>query len=670
MRPARQTRSAAIVVAALAAALTGAAVPLSTSAVAAEPRTVPVAADTYVSAQTPSTSYGTSPRLRVGGSPRQVTYLRFDVPAAGQLLRGRLRLYATGASQPFEVRRVASTAGLESGLTAATAPVPGSQTVRAGGAAARRWGPAGHWLTIDVTPLLPATGVVTLALLPLSPGPTVLSSRDAGSARAPRLLLDQADTAVATPSATVQATRETQPVPHAGDAADDVAVWIHPTDPALSTIIGTDKLGGLAVYDLAGKELAYYADSSPNNVDIRYGVPLGGRLETLVVTSDLTTKALRVYRVDEATRGLEEVSARALTVGIGLYGLCTYRSAVTGKLYAFDSDSSGTLQQWELFDNGGRMDARKVRQISVGSTSEGCVADDAAGALYLSEEDVALWRYDAEPTGGTTRTAVDVVGAGRLVPDIEGLALYQGAGGAGYLIASSQGSSSYAVYERRAPNRPVGTFTIGAGPVDGVTHTDGIDVVSTALGSDFPDGLFLAQDDRNDDGNQNFKLVRWGAVAAQLLGSAAPTAAPAPTPSTGPTYYVDALAGDDTRAGTSAQTAWRTLAKATTVPLAPGASLLLARGSTWTGPLKLTGSGSAAATAVVGAYGNGPAPVIRDAGTCVSVPGSHVVVQDLEVRGCTWAGVEIGGTADTVQRTLVTDTAAGVSIKAGASDNH
>ena len=36
---------------------------------------------------------------------------------------------------------------------------------------------------------------------------------------------------------------ETSPVPHTGDAADDVAIWVHLTDPVLSTIIGTDKQG-------------------------------------------------------------------------------------------------------------------------------------------------------------------------------------------------------------------------------------------------------------------------------------------------------------------------------------------------------------------------------------------------------------------------------------------
>jgi myo-inositol-hexaphosphate 3-phosphohydrolase len=37
---------------------------------------------------------------------------------------------------------------------------------------------------------------------------------------------------------------ETQPVGHGGDAADDPAIFVHPTDPARSAIIATDKKGG------------------------------------------------------------------------------------------------------------------------------------------------------------------------------------------------------------------------------------------------------------------------------------------------------------------------------------------------------------------------------------------------------------------------------------------
>src|SRR5687768_12690185 len=78
---------------------------------------------------------------------------------------------------------------------------------------------------------------------------------------------------------------ETDPVPSSGDAADDAAIWVHPTDPARSTIIGTDKQGGLAVYDQVGRELYYYPDGKMNNVDLRYDFPLGDARVALVGAS-------------------------------------------------------------------------------------------------------------------------------------------------------------------------------------------------------------------------------------------------------------------------------------------------------------------------------------------------------------------------------------------------
>src|SRR4051812_47856200 len=44
---------------------------------------------------------------------------------------------------------------------------------------------------------------------------------------------------------TVEASRSTDPVPHDGDAADDPAIWVDPSDPARSRVLGTDKEGGL-----------------------------------------------------------------------------------------------------------------------------------------------------------------------------------------------------------------------------------------------------------------------------------------------------------------------------------------------------------------------------------------------------------------------------------------
>jgi 3-phytase len=87
----------------------------------------------------------------------------------------------------------------------------------------------------------------------------------------------------------------------------------------------------------------------------------------------------------------------------------------------------------------------------------------------------------------------------------------------GYLIASSQGSSTFAAYDRQPPHAYRMSFEIADAPaVDGVTSSDGIQALNYGLGSSFPDGVFIAQDDHNPGSNQNFKLVSWGAVAASV----------------------------------------------------------------------------------------------------------------------------------------------------------
>jgi 3-phytase len=323
-----------------------------------------------------------------------------------------------------------------------------------------------------------------------------------------------APTAVHDNITSVAAGIETEPMPHEGDAADDPAIWVDRDDPARSTIIGTDKLGGLAVYDLAGKQIQYLPDGNMNNVDLRADFALGGQNVALVTAGNRSGNRIAIYRIDPATRQLEDVAARAITT-LEVYGSCMYQSATTGKLYYFVNSKAGAVEQWELFDDGnGRVDGRQVRAFAVGSQTEGCVADDALGRFYIGEEAVGIWRYGAEPGDGDTRTLVDSADQrGHLTSNVEGLALVHGADGSGYLVASSQGSSTYALY-RRGDNAYVGSFAIGDGNgIDAVSDTDGIDATTASLGPAFPQGLFVAQDGKNDGGNQNFKLVPWQAIA-------------------------------------------------------------------------------------------------------------------------------------------------------------
>lgn len=311
----------------------------------------------------------------------------------------------------------------------------------------------------------------------------------------------------------VTALIETDPVAHDGDAADDAAVWIHPRLPGRSTIIGTDKLGGLAVYSLSGRRLHLYSGITPNNVDLRYNFPLAGRRVTLVTASDPTSDSILIYKVEPLTRGLRRVGT--IRAGISLYGLCMYHSPRSDRYFAFNNDNNGTVQQWKLSGTAaGNVTGTLVREFDVGGTTEGCVADDQLRHFYVSEEAVGIWKYSAEPGAGTARSKVDSTGArGNLTADVEGLTIYYARNRAGYLLASSQGDDSFVVYERQRDNAYVKSFVIAAGNVDGVSHTDGIDVTNFGLGNYFPRGVFVAQDDDNGPRNQNFKLVPWERIA-------------------------------------------------------------------------------------------------------------------------------------------------------------
>lgn len=329
-------------------------------------------------------------------------------------------------------------------------------------------------------------------------------------------------TAAVSNAIAVTAAIETEPVPSGTDAADDGAFWVHPEDGNLSTIIGTDKTSGLVVYNLDGTILQEINIGDVNNVDIRYNFPLGDSLVDIVAATNRTNNSLVLYAVNPETRELEDVAAREIVSDVSeVYGFCMYHSVQTGDYYAIiNSADTGDVEQYHLTETeDGTVEAEIVRTFSIGAQTEGCVADDELGFLYIGEEEAAIWKYGAEPDAGEDRVMVDSTEDGHVTADVEGLTLYYGSDGTGYLIASSQGSSEFVIYTREGDNEYMGTFIIAeTDTVDGVSGTDGIDVLSYPLGDAFPNGVFLAQDDRNinPEENQNFKLVDWGQIAEAL----------------------------------------------------------------------------------------------------------------------------------------------------------
>jgi 3-phytase len=294
------------------------------------------------------------------------------------------------------------------------------------------------------------------------------------------------------------------------DAADDPAIWRNPRAPGKSLIVATDKKAGLNVYALNGDLISSYPAGRVNNVDLRQ---VGRRV--IVVASDRNDKAngkLAVFDLDPQSGTLKPIGI--LPVGPGeAYGVCLSKPA-RGPLTAFLVMKAGDIRQVEL-DLGATPTATVVRSMKLATQSEGCVVDDRNATLYVGEEDVGIWKFGARRTDAVEPVSVAKADGQRLVIDTEGLALAQEGARGGYLIASSQGDSAYAVW-RLADLSYAGRFRITAnGAIGGTSETDGIEA-STASFPGYPGGLFIAQDGDNLPAAQNFKLVRWADVKKAL----------------------------------------------------------------------------------------------------------------------------------------------------------
>ncbi|GAA2415332.1 phytase [Nonomuraea africana] len=359
---------------------------------------------------------------------------------------------------------------------------------------------------------------------------------------------------------------------------DDPAIWAHPADSGSSVVIATAKEGGLFSYDLDGRQLQHVPapaapgpDDEPgrfNNVDVTYG--FGGR--DLAVVSDRGGDRLRIYAVsngqltdvtDPAAPFVFNTTQEQVNAAETVYGLATWKD-VTGT-YALVSrrhkTSVGLVRL--LAKPGGKVGYQLVRTLDLPASFtlpngqtwtpclepdelpqvEGMVVDQRADVLYAAQEDVGIWRMRADLTGAPVlmdkvreygvpgtydpETEDCVLGADpgyggrRLAADAEGLTIYHRADGKGYLLASSQGDSTFAVYRREGSNAYLGRFRVGADDgVDGVDHSDGSAVLNIPLG-DFDEGLFVAHDgaDTPGDGDRevtNFTFVGWGDIADEL----------------------------------------------------------------------------------------------------------------------------------------------------------
>ncbi|GAQ00045.1 phytase [Leptolyngbya sp. NIES-2104] len=338
--------------------------------------------------------------------------------------------------------------------------------------------------------------------------------------------------------------------------ADDPAIYVNAIDAGKSLVVTAVKNGGLRVYDLGG---ALVQSINPgniryNNVDLQYNFELGGVKTDIAIATDRNNDKLAIFKINpNATNGqyLEDITDSSIGTLFqsepfappyspderSAYGIAVYRSPVSNNSFVFvNRRETGDVAQYKLIDRGnGTIGIDRVRNFTVPAPAdvdpqlEGMVVDQETGFLYIGQENVGIWKYEAEPNGANTGILIDTVkelGGANLTDDVEGLTIYYGKNGTGYLLSSSQGDNTFAVYTRDGFNQFLERFAVGAnGSIDSVQESDGADVINLPLGANFPFGLFVTQDGSNDpavlvedDGeleniNSNFKFVPWENIA-------------------------------------------------------------------------------------------------------------------------------------------------------------
>lgn len=308
----------------------------------------------------------------------------------------------------------------------------------------------------------------------------------------------------------VHATAATDLPIQRSDIMDDPAIWVNKKDPSKSLILTTNKkepYGGLYVYSLDGKLKETYQVGPINNVDIRTGFPYERIFVDIAVATDKRNKGLAFFLIDPETGEISYLGIGDQKFDKHPYGICLQKHEDC--FYAVVTFKYSGAEKWKFWAADDGIHMEKVLSYPIHSLAEGCVVDDETGAVFIGEEDRGIWAFPQGKSG----KMIAKVGENDLTADVEGLTLY----GKKYLIASSQGSSSYNIYLSLPPYSFLGSFKIVPGAQEGTDKTDGIDATDANLGSPYTEGLFVAHDNRSSKGGgSNFKLVPWNEIQRRI----------------------------------------------------------------------------------------------------------------------------------------------------------
>ena len=316
----------------------------------------------------------------------------------------------------------------------------------------------------------------------------------------------------------VKPTTVTEALPH---DTDDPSIWIHPTDPSKSIIVGTDKDtdGALYAFDLKGKIIKKSIPlKRPNNVDIAYGLIIDGKKVDVAVTTERESNKIRIFSLPD----LEPIDNGGIPVFEGEslrdpMGIALYTRPSDKKIFAIVGRKSGPsgsyLWQYELSGNGKFATAKVVRKFGAYSGKkeiEAIAVDNELGTVLYCDEQFGIRKYKADPALNDNKELA-IFGKTGFKADNEGIAIYKKTDSTGYILVSNQQANTFMVYPREGAKGNPNSYPLLAEIPTSTIECDGADVTNINLGGDYKNGLFVAMSN-----GMTFHYYAWDLIQQRI----------------------------------------------------------------------------------------------------------------------------------------------------------
>lgn len=288
---------------------------------------------------------------------------------------------------------------------------------------------------------------------------------------------------------------------------DDVAIWIHPSEPLKSIVFLNDKSsnGGVFGFDISGKPLANKSIQpllKPNNLDIvnRLSNPFKhDSLESLLVITERETQRIRIFNVPDLNSldsggfiaFAEDSSGNSdfhAPMGIAVMSKYPYENLDVFVSRKFGPNQKYLNQYKAFWTSDKQMKLNYVRSFGTFSgikEIEALAIDTFHNRIYYSDENYGI-RY-----ASTSPDKIDTgsFGIGSFKSDCEGIAVIYTLKKFpnGLIVVSDQQRNNLNFFDRNT-HKFIGFVEIEA------TETDGIDFSTLALVKDSEGTLFTMND--------------------------------------------------------------------------------------------------------------------------------------------------------------------------------